>query len=148
MCPSFLLLCPSLTSPLCLISDIQHHQTQNLPLSISLLIPSFKGLSSFISFLLWFCNYTSCVHLMNRTPPNPNPFEDPKVRLRHHSLMQDYQELHMVRTLFFFPLEFKSSFSLWVWSILSLDLKMFLKICFFSFLFTLIWIKFLFQRER
>ncbi|KAL1217528.1 hypothetical protein V5N11_004697 [Cardamine amara subsp. amara] len=24
-----------------------------------------------------------------------NPFEDPKVRLRHHSLMQDYQELHM-----------------------------------------------------
>ncbi|CAF2332291.1 BnaA10g11770D [Brassica napus] len=32
---------------------------------------------------------------MNRTPPNPNPFEDPKVRLRHHSLMQDYQELHM-----------------------------------------------------
>ncbi|KAF8102550.1 hypothetical protein N665_0198s0250 [Sinapis alba] len=32
---------------------------------------------------------------MNRTPPNPNPFEDPKVRLKHHSLMQDYQELHM-----------------------------------------------------
>ncbi|KFK27328.1 hypothetical protein AALP_AA8G368900 [Arabis alpina] len=29
------------------------------------------------------------------TPLNPNPFEDPKVRLRHHSLMQDYQELHM-----------------------------------------------------
>ncbi|XP_010483347.1 PREDICTED: uncharacterized protein LOC104761879 [Camelina sativa] len=35
---------------------------------------------------------------MNRThgPSNPpNLFEDPKVRLRHHSLMQDYQELHM-----------------------------------------------------
>ncbi|CAA7046359.1 unnamed protein product [Microthlaspi erraticum] len=37
---------------------------------------------------------------MNRThrdftPSNPNPFEDPKVRLRHHSLKQDYQELHM-----------------------------------------------------
>ncbi|KAJ0266837.1 hypothetical protein HA466_0007650 [Hirschfeldia incana] len=26
---------------------------------------------------------------------NPDPLEDPKVRLRHHSLMQDYQELHM-----------------------------------------------------
>ncbi|CAH8358723.1 unnamed protein product [Eruca vesicaria subsp. sativa] len=26
---------------------------------------------------------------------NPNPFEDPKVRFRHLSLMQDYQELHM-----------------------------------------------------
>ncbi|XP_010452935.1 PREDICTED: uncharacterized protein LOC104734932 [Camelina sativa] len=36
--------------------------------------------------------------MMNRThgPSNPpNLFEDPKVRLRHHSLMQDYQELHM-----------------------------------------------------
>uniref|UniRef100_A0A1J3HPV5 Uncharacterized protein n=1 Tax=Noccaea caerulescens TaxID=107243 RepID=A0A1J3HPV5_NOCCA len=37
---------------------------------------------------------------MNRThgdfyPSNPNPFEDPKVRLRHHSLKQDYQELYM-----------------------------------------------------
>ncbi|VVB16377.1 unnamed protein product [Arabis nemorensis] len=29
------------------------------------------------------------------SPLNPNPFEDPKVRFRHHSLMQDYQELHM-----------------------------------------------------
>ncbi|KAG2310827.1 hypothetical protein Bca4012_025333 [Brassica carinata] len=26
---------------------------------------------------------------------NSNPFEDQKVRFRHHSLMQDYQELHM-----------------------------------------------------
>ncbi|CAL9244018.1 unnamed protein product [Arabidopsis halleri] len=26
---------------------------------------------------------------------SPNPFEDPKVRLRHLSLMQDYGELHM-----------------------------------------------------
>ncbi|KAF8084645.1 hypothetical protein N665_0708s0003 [Sinapis alba] len=26
---------------------------------------------------------------------NSNPFEDPKVRFRHHSLLQDYQELHM-----------------------------------------------------
>ncbi|KAJ4875260.1 Uncharacterized protein Rs2_40278 [Raphanus sativus] len=32
---------------------------------------------------------------MRRTSPNPNPFEDPKLRLNHHSLMQDYQELHM-----------------------------------------------------
>ncbi|KAF2597538.1 hypothetical protein F2Q68_00007928 [Brassica cretica] len=26
---------------------------------------------------------------------NCNPVEDPKVRFRHHSLLQDYQELHM-----------------------------------------------------
>ncbi|EOA14502.1 hypothetical protein CARUB_v10027722mg [Capsella rubella] len=34
---------------------------------------------------------------MNLThgPSNPKPFKDPKVRLRHHCLMQDYQELHM-----------------------------------------------------
>ncbi|WZY75597.1 hypothetical protein YC2023_021981 [Brassica napus] len=29
------------------------------------------------------------------TPSNSNPFEDPKIRFRHHSLFQDYQELHM-----------------------------------------------------
>ncbi|KAJ4907824.1 Uncharacterized protein Rs2_11482 [Raphanus sativus] len=28
-------------------------------------------------------------------PTNPSPIEDPKVRLRHHALMHDYQELHM-----------------------------------------------------
>ncbi|KAL0735034.1 hypothetical protein Bca4012_011244 [Brassica carinata] len=31
----------------------------------------------------------------NHAGSNPNPLEDPKVRLRHHSLMQDYQELHV-----------------------------------------------------
>ncbi|KAL9283816.1 hypothetical protein AtNW77_Chr5g0143841 [Arabidopsis thaliana] len=30
------------------------------------------------------------------TPLNSNHFEDPKVRFRHHSLMQDYGELHMI----------------------------------------------------
>lgn len=41
------------------------------------------------------------------TPLNPYPFEDPKVRFRHHSLMQDYQELHMVLPTLFFLIKFQ-----------------------------------------
>lgn len=130
MCPCFLLLCPSLTSHKL---DIGNTTRNPEPSSLSLSSHSFfQELFLHLSpcFLQWFCNHTSCVHMMNPThaeftTSNLNPCEDLKVRLRHHSLMQDYQELHMVPTPFFFlSWVNKLSFSLWVWSILSLDLRM------------------------
>lgn len=39
---------------------------------------------------------------MENIPSNCNHFEDPKITFRPHSFMQEYQELHMVPTLFFF----------------------------------------------